>query len=57
MGRIADGMGGFLNLNVTMKYQTFQVNNSREVERYNTVINKPSDFDIQNLGFVLNIEY
>jgi len=57
MGRIAEGIGGFLDLDVTLRYQTYQLYNYQNQEIYNRVINKPVEFNNLNYGFVLNIEF
>lgn len=57
MGRIADGIGGFLDLDVTMRYQTYQIYNYENVDRYSVYINKPAEFTDMHYGFVLNVEF
>jgi hypothetical protein len=57
MGRIAEGIGGFLDLDVTLRYQTYQPYNYQKQEIYDKVINKPVEFDALNYGFILNIEF
>jgi len=57
MGRIAEGIGGWLNLDVTMRYQTYQLYNYQAVDDYSLHINKPEEFSSMYHGFVLNIEF
>lgn len=57
MGRIADGLGGFLNLDITMRFQTYQPFNSQNKENYNRNINTPTQFAKFDYGVIINLEF
>jgi len=56
-GNIAKGIGNFLNLSVTMRFQTYQPYNSINQSLYNQYINKPDQFHSFDYGFILNLEF
>jgi len=57
MGRIADGLGGFLGMSVTMKFQTYQPINSQEKRSYNKSINTPQQFAKFDYGVIIDLEF
>jgi len=54
-GRLADSLnfGG----STTMRFQTYQVSNAYDQNRYNKIINKPSPYETYNYGVVIKFEF
>ena len=57
MGNAAQGVSEFLDLNVTMKFNTYQELAYRGQERYNLAISKPAQFNSFNYGVELNLKF
>jgi len=57
MGRIADGLGGFLDLSVTMRFQTYQTFNSQNQSAYNRAINTPQQFAKFDYGVIIDLAF
>ena len=57
MGRAADGLSEWLNINVTMKFETYQELTMLKQEQYNISLNKPYQFDSFNYGIIINLEF
>ena len=57
MGRAADGLSEWLNINVTMKFETYQELTMLKQEQYNISLNKPYQFDSFNYGVMINLEF
>ena len=57
MGNAANGVSGFLNLDVTMKFNTYQEFSYKKQTAYNIALNKPSQFSSYNYGVELNIKF
>ena len=57
MGNAANGVSGFLNLDVTMKFNTYQEFSYKNQTAYNIALNKPSQFSFYNYGVELNLKF
>jgi len=57
MGNMADGLSEWLDISVTMKFQTYQPLNDIKQHSYNTWLNKPSSFRPSNYGFSVNLAF
>jgi len=57
MGSATNGISGFLNLDVTMKFNTYQEFSYKNQTAYNIALNKPSQFSSYNYGVELNIKF
>jgi len=56
-GSMANGISSWLDMSVTMKFQTYQVNNSKENLQYNEIIQKPVEISHYDYGVTLNLEF
>ncbi len=57
MGQAADGLSDWLNISVTMKFETYQESTSVRQEQYNVSLNKPYQFSNFNYGIIVNLEF
>jgi hypothetical protein len=57
MGRAAEGLSEWLDISVTMKFETYQETTMLMQERYNISLNKPYQFENFNYGVIINLEY
>ena len=57
MGRMAEGLSDWLDLRVTMKFETYQETTMIRQEQYNVSLNKPYQFDSFNYGVLINLEF
>lgn len=57
MGRAAEGLSDWLNISVTMKFETYQENRMIMQEQYNVSLNKPYQFSNFNYGVLINLEF
>lgn len=57
MGNAAQGISDFLDLSVTMKFNTYQEAAYQSQDMYNISLNKPTQFSSYNYGFELNFEF
>ena len=57
MGRMAEGLSEWLDLSVTMKFETYQETTMIRQEQYNISLNKPYQFDSFNYGIIINLEF
>jgi len=57
MGRMADGLGGFLDMSVTMRFQTYQPFNSENKIAYNRAINTPQQFAKFDYGVIIDLAF
>jgi len=57
MGRMAEGLSDWLDLRVTMKFETYQESTMIRQEQYNVSLNKPYQFDSFNYGAIINLEF
>ncbi len=57
MGNMAEGISDFLDLSVTMKFNTYQESSYVDQDRYNVALSKPVQFNDFHYGVVLNFEF
>jgi hypothetical protein len=57
MGRMAQGISEFLDLSVTMRFQTYQELSYINQDMYSVYLNKPSQFSNFNYGVMFNFEF
>lgn len=57
MGRAAEGLSEWLDISVTMKFETYQENTMIRQENYNISLNKPYQFNNFNYGVIINLEF
>jgi len=57
MGRMAESLSSWLNIEVTMRFETYQEGTNRRQEYYNVTLNKPYQFTNYNYGVIVNLEF
>ena len=57
MGQMADGLSEWLDLSITMKFETYQEATMIRQEQYNVSLNKPYQFHNFNYGVLINLEF
>ena len=57
MGNMAEGISDFLDLSVTMKFNTYQESTYVDQDSYNVALSKPVQFNDFHYGVVLNFEF
>ena len=57
LGNIADGIGNWFNVKLTMRFQTYQTFNYVNQLDYNRNIQKPKQFSSDNYGVIINLEF
>jgi hypothetical protein len=57
MGRMANGMSQFFDLDVTVRFQTYQAFNSKAQRDYIRVINTPTQFASFDYGVVIDLKF
>jgi len=57
MGQIAEGLSDWLDLSVTMRFETYQETTIIKQKQYNVSLNKPYQFDSFNYGVIINLEF
>lgn len=57
MGRAAEGLSNWLDISVTMKFETYQESTMIRQEHYNVSLNKPYQFNNFNYGVIINLEF
>ncbi len=57
LGNIANSIGGFFDISLTMRFQTYQLYNSRKLSNYNKALQKPQQFSNYDYGVIINLEY
>ena len=57
IGNVSDGLSKFFNINVTMRFKTYQPHCSIKQRDYNQLINKPTQFSDFEYSFILNFEF
>ena len=57
MGQMAEGLSDWLDISVTMKFETYQETTMIRQEQYNVSLNKPYQFESFNYGVIINLEF
>ncbi len=56
-GNMANGLSSWLDLSVTMRFQTYQLSREQEKQQYDLHLRKPQQFSQLDYGVWLNIEF
>jgi hypothetical protein len=57
IGNVSDGLSKFFDVNVTMRFKTYQPLYSIKQNNYNQLINKPTQFSNFEYSLILNFEF
>ncbi len=57
IGNISNGLSNFFDIELTMKFQTYQKSNNIKQTEYSHFINKPTQFSHFNYGVIFNFEF